>query len=712
MLMLMMVSAASLAKVPLRSPLTAASAVRSGSVHREPGFVPPALVARLRKELAALSRAGRFQEGTSHRSDGQRDDLRSAITCKPDITSDAFLMLYDRLDDVREELANQLGREHATGIEATYCVYPPGGYYRRHCDSVEGVDVAGSGRRSVSFICYLNEPGWSTADGGALRVEAAVSSSPELCSVAQVPPAEDRWDDDDDDDLWDDDDRSDAEACSAGDDLVVDDAVQEQTPAPVLVPIGQASEILPETGLLVLFDSKKLWHEVLPTARERACLVGWFLHAAEPPSSLPPPPSPPPPSPPPPSPPPSPPPPSPPLSPPSPSPSPPPPSPPPPSPPSPRQRPSPRHAAVRLRAAVDGSSNLVSPTLPPDCLLLRYFYEGGTISEGQLCPMASPARSPAASASAASESIAPASAAGETIDPGAASVGGLDVLRALEHDGVDLSLFYACCYEARASGGGWLPLLREVTDPNAELSAEACDVRLPLPSGATSPRVDVKLIRRHSISHEAALAEAASSPTASLRPKGHFAIGIVQAKSADNVGTLWRSAYQLGASFIFTVARRYREQQEPAPAGRTRARAGDTLDVPSRMPLLELDDWSSFVQHCSPQGAEWVAVEMGGVPLDQFEHPRNAVYLLGSEDWGLPSSIARECQHVVSLSSERFASYNVASAGAIVMYDRLAKERAVEKAAAEKAGGEGAARRRRLRALRRGNFPGRIRRGI
>ena len=35
-------------------------------------------------------------------------------------------------------------------------------------------------------------------------------------------------------------------------------------------------DVLPESGLLVLFDSKKLWHEVRPTQRERACLVGWF----------------------------------------------------------------------------------------------------------------------------------------------------------------------------------------------------------------------------------------------------------------------------------------------------------------------------------------------------------------------------------------------------------------------------------------------------
>ena len=227
---------------------------------------------------------------------------------------------------------------------------------------------------------------------------------------------------------------------------------------------------------------------------------------------------------------------------------------------------------------------------------------------------------------------------------------------------------------------------------------------LPLPASASAPRIDVKLVRRDVTTHDAAVTDAAASPTGSLASKGHFSIGIVQAKSEDNVGTLWRSAYQLGASFIFTIAKRYRESAS--------GRAGDTLDASSRIPLLELDDWSSFASHCSPKDAEWVAVEMSGVPLDEFEHPTRAVYLLGSEDLGVPPSILQDCQHVVSLSSERYSSYNVATAGAIIMYDRLAKSRAQDKAAAARAGGKEAERRRRLRSLTKGNFPGRSRQGI
>ena len=36
------------------------------------------------------------------------------------------------------------------------------------------------------------------------------------------------------------------------------------------------AEFLPSSGSLVLFDSLAVEHEVRPTNRERACLVGWF----------------------------------------------------------------------------------------------------------------------------------------------------------------------------------------------------------------------------------------------------------------------------------------------------------------------------------------------------------------------------------------------------------------------------------------------------
>lgn len=138
---------------------------------------------------------------------------------------------------------------------------------------------------------------------------------------------------------------------------------------------------------------------------------------------------------------------------------------------------------------------------------------------------------------------------------------------------------------------------------------------------------------------------------------------ILHPKACENVGTLWRSAYQLGASVLYTIGGRYKSSST------------DTLNVPGRIPLIELNDWNSFVEWASPKAAVWVVIEMGGTPLSEFVHPRNAIYILGSEDHGVPTSVVRSCREVISLECELYGSYNVAVAGSIVMYDRMMKMR-------------------------------------
>jgi tRNA(Leu) C34 or U34 (ribose-2'-O)-methylase TrmL len=265
-------------------------------------------------------------------------------------------------------------------------------------------------------------------------------------------------------------------------------------------------------------------------------------------------------------------------------------------------------------------------------VLCRYMYDGGVLSQGRLC----------------------------TLNPSAAhTASGEDVLRTLQAEGVDLDRFYACIYETEASTGAWLRV------PDGEA---ASSLQLPLAphiesAGATARRVDVKLFRREVACVEEALADAAQTPCGTIPPSGYHAVGVVNSKNMANVGTLWRSAYQLQAQFMFTVGARYKHQPT------------DTVSAVQRVPLFELDSWNDFVEF-APRGAVWVAVETGGTPLEEYDHPRDAIYLLGSEDAGLPRSVLRACHDVVSLRSEQYASYNVAVAGTIVMYDRMAKEAA------------------------------------
>ena len=122
-------------------------------------------------------------------------------------------------------------------------------------------------------------------------------------------------------------------------------------------------------------------------------------------------------------------------------------------------------------------------------------------------------------------------------------------------------------------------------------------------------------------------------------------------------------------------------------------------------------DWNAFSE-AQPFGALLVAVEMGGESsLEEFEHPERAVYLLGAEDTGLPESVVRACHRHVTLPVERYESFNVAVAGAIVMYDRLAKVRRAAAAfeSAQRAEEEAKQpRRRNLYVSRKGGKPHRL----
>ncbi|MFP4470907.1 MAG: RNA methyltransferase [Bacteroidales bacterium] len=138
----------------------------------------------------------------------------------------------------------------------------------------------------------------------------------------------------------------------------------------------------------------------------------------------------------------------------------------------------------------------------------------------------------------------------------------------------------------------------------------------------------------------------------------YFEIGIYQSKSVDNLGTLWRSAYQMGAAGVFTIGRRYKNQPS------------DPFKVPKHIPLRSFKEFDHFLLQ-RPSGAILVGVEQGGTPLSEFEHPPQAIYLLGSEDLGLPEYVLEKCNLLVSLEAMIKSSYNVAVAGSIVMYDRV-----------------------------------------
>jgi tRNA G18 (ribose-2'-O)-methylase SpoU len=148
------------------------------------------------------------------------------------------------------------------------------------------------------------------------------------------------------------------------------------------------------------------------------------------------------------------------------------------------------------------------------------------------------------------------------------------------------------------------------------------------------------------------------------RPRGFWGIGIYQPKNETNVGTLFRSAMSYGAAFVFTVGRRYRTQ------------ATDTTKTPKHIPLYAYDTIDDLVRGL-PWSCPLIGVELaeGATPLPRYVHPERACYLLGAEDYGIPTAVQKRCHQTLIIPSGDFC-LNVSVAGSILMYDRLVKEAA------------------------------------
>jgi tRNA G18 (ribose-2'-O)-methylase SpoU len=141
-----------------------------------------------------------------------------------------------------------------------------------------------------------------------------------------------------------------------------------------------------------------------------------------------------------------------------------------------------------------------------------------------------------------------------------------------------------------------------------------------------------------------------------------FAIGVDHPKHEVNVGTLYRSAYCLGAAMIFTIGRRY----EP------RKSHGDTVKAYRHIPLIHFKTAADLREHI-PFAWVPVGVEIGRLAEDlrEYKHPANAVYILGAEDHGLTNEAADLCRDMVVIPA-RYC-LNVAVSGSVVMYDRATK---------------------------------------
>lgn len=145
--------------------------------------------------------------------------------------------------------------------------------------------------------------------------------------------------------------------------------------------------------------------------------------------------------------------------------------------------------------------------------------------------------------------------------------------------------------------------------------------------------------------------------------RGYFGIGIFHPKHDCNIGTLFRSAFAFNASFVFTIGRKYRTQ------------SSDTPKSIQQIPYYHYLTYENFYGNL-PKGCRIVCIEISekARSLPNFVHPEQCIYLLGNEGNGIPEKHLND-KLVVQIPTQ--FCLNVSTAGSIVMYDRVAKEKSL-----------------------------------
>ncbi len=139
--------------------------------------------------------------------------------------------------------------------------------------------------------------------------------------------------------------------------------------------------------------------------------------------------------------------------------------------------------------------------------------------------------------------------------------------------------------------------------------------------------------------------------------RGYFGIGVERLSKPMNAGNLFRSAHAFGASFIFTVADAYSKNKSTS----------DTSIAAENIPLYQFD---SVAEMRLPEDCRLVGIELldEAVELPIFKHPPCAGYVLGPERGNLSDEMVARCDYLIKIPTA--FCINVATAGAIVMYDR------------------------------------------
>ena len=137
-------------------------------------------------------------------------------------------------------------------------------------------------------------------------------------------------------------------------------------------------------------------------------------------------------------------------------------------------------------------------------------------------------------------------------------------------------------------------------------------------------------------------------------------IGLTDPKSPSNVGAVMRAAGCYQADEVRYTGVRY------ARAAKFHT---DTKDVSRKIPLNAAE--SLIDNLTSKQKIICVDLVEGAIPLPEFEHPENAIYIFGPEDGTIAQDVINKADAVVYVPT--IGCMNLAASVNVLLYDRLAK---------------------------------------
>ena len=209
-------------------------------------------------------------------------------------------------------------------------------------------------------------------------------------------------------------------------------------------------------------------------------------------------------------------------------------------------------------------------------LVVRYIYRGETLRNGRVLELPQ---------------------GGESAHVSGATI--LDALKSAEAN-APVHRLMPFFYSKRLEG--WQPLTPQVDVPVGDIPARV-EIMLEQPVLSHEAMASLLTAERLPGSLSASAVTAVGDPRTQASfgaREGFYGIGIYNSKSADNVGTLWRTAFMLGASYIFTIGSRNAWEK-----------SADTYKAWRHVPAFRYADWGAF-SAAAPYSTVWVAVEMGG----------------------------------------------------------------------------------------------------